>query len=473
MAAVTNKIASPAQLYKMYLRCYNDNLIKNSFGLDGPMVIPEWRRYKVMNNTQLSAKGATEVFEEHESAVRSYCRKYPVVFSRAKNAELFDVDGKRYIDFLAVAGSMNYGHNNPEIKAKILEYLADDAPINMLDMFTEAKAEFLRTFNDKILKPRNLDYKVMCCGPTGTNAVEAALKLARKNTGKSGIFAYSGAFHGMTLGALACTTDKVSREGASVPLTFVSHIPYEGAVGVDSLGYLKWVLTDDHSGYERPAAIILETIQAEGGINVASVEWLQEVRRICTKYGILMIVDDIQVGNGRTGDFFSFERAGIVPDMVVLSKSISGFGMPMALLLIKPELDIFRPAEHNGTFRGNQLSFVGGTAGVNYFVDHHIDEEVRRKAVIIEDYMKEKILPIDPKLSYRGLGFIWGIDFNPINPKFALEAVHRCFDRGLILEVAGSRDGVLKLMPPLTIPDDVLLEGLAIIEEVVKEIIAE
>ena len=424
-----------------------------------------------MKNTQLSVNAGTEVFEEHESAVRSYCRKYPVVFARAKNAELFDVDGNRYIDFLAVAGSMNYGHNNPEIKSKILDYLSEDRPINMLDMYTEAKAEFLQTFNDKILKPRNLDYKVMCCGPTGTNAVEAALKLARKNTGRDGVFAFSGAFHGMTLGALACTTDKISREGAGVPLTFVDHIPYEGAIGVDSLGYLKWVLTDDHSGHERPAAIILETIQAEGGINVATVEWLQEVRRICTKYGIIMIVDDIQVGNGRTGSFFSFERAGIVPDMVVLSKSISGFGMPMALLLIRPDLDIFRPAEHNGTFRGNQLSFVGGTAGINYFVDHKIDEEVRRKGAIIENFMKEKIAPIDERLVYRGMGFIWGIAFNDIDPKMALEAVHRCFDRGLILEVAGSRDGVLKLMPPLTITDDVLEEGLEIIRQVVTGIL--
>lgn len=410
------------------------------------------------------------VFEEYESQVRSYCRKYPVIFAKALNSELFDTRGNRYIDFLAVAGSMNYGHNNPEIKKAVLDYLSEDRPINMLDMYTEAKADFLRTFNHKILTPRHLNYKIMCCGPTGTNAVEAALKLARKNTGRTGIFAFGGAFHGMTLGSLACTTDKVSREGGSVPLTYVTHIPYDGTSGIDSIRFLRWILSDDHSGYEKPAAIILETIQAEGGVNVAEVEWLKEVRQICTDENILFIVDDIQVGNGRSGYFFSFERAEIIPDMVVMSKSISGFGIPMSLLLIKPELDIFRPAEHNGTFRGNQLSFIGGTAGINYFVEHRIDEEARRKASIIEGFIRERIMPLDSRLSYRGIGFIWGIDFNQIDPKFALEAVHRCFDNGLVLEVAGRQDGVLKIMPPLTIQDKVLIEGLNIIGEVIGQL---
>lgn len=411
------------------------------------------------------------VFEERESQVRSYCRKYPVIFRSAKNSELFDVDGNRYIDFLAVAGSMNYGHNNPEIKAEIIKYLGNDAPINMLDMYTEAKAEFLQVFTEDILEPRKLDYKVMCCGPTGTNAVEAALKLARKNKKRTGVFAFSGAFHGMTLGSLACTTDRVSRDGASLPLTNVTHIPYDGTEGVDSIAYLKWVLSDDHSGVEKPAAIILETIQAEGGINVARVEWLKEVRKICTDYDIVMIVDDIQVGNGRSGSFFSFERAGIVPDMVVLSKSISGFGMPMALLLIKPELDIFRPAEHNGTFRGNQLSFVGGTAGIRYFVQHKLDEDVTRKSKIIQEYIQNDIMSLNNRLVSRGLGFIWGIDFNKIDSKLALDCVHKCFDNGLILEVAGREDGVLKIMPPLTIQDDVLQEGLLIVKQAIQDVI--
>ena len=411
-----------------------------------------------------------EIFESTESEVRSYCRKYPVVFSKAKNAEIFSADGKRYIDFLAVAGSMNYGHNNPEIKAKIVEYLSEDNIINALDMYTAAKEEFLLTIKERILKPRNLDYKVMCCGPTGTNAVEAALKLARKNTGRTNVIAFAGAFHGMTLGSLAMTTDRTSRQGAGVPLNNVTFVPYDGTM-LDSISYLKWILEDDHSGIEKPAAIVLETLQAEGGINVASVEWLRQIRQICTDNDIVMIVDDIQVGNGRTGTFFSFERAGIVPDMVVLSKSISGFGTPMGLLLMRPELDIFRPAEHNGTFRGNQLSFIGGTAGINYFVDHKLDEEVQKKAAIVEKFIQEEILPMDERLSYRGMGLMWGIDFTEINPALALEAVHEGFERQLIMEVAGRKDAVLKLMPPLTIPEDVLREGLEIVKLSVEAVL--
>ena len=412
-----------------------------------------------------------DVFEKNESEVRSYCRKYPVIFDKGLNSELYSVDGRRYIDFLAVAGSMNYGHNNPEIKDEILTYLQDDHVINMMDMYTSAKEEFLSTFSSKILEPRGLNYKVMCCGPTGTNAVEAAIKLARKNTKRTEVLAFGGGFHGMTLGSLALTTDKVSREGASLPLTNVTHIPYEGTQGIDSIAYLKWVLTDDHSGVDKPAAIILETVQAEGGINVASVEWLKEVYQVCKDNDIIMIVDDIQVGNGRTGTFFSFERAGIKPDMVVLSKSISGFGMPMAILLIRPDLDIFRPAEHNGTFRGNQLSFVGATAGINYYVEHSMDKEVQRKAKMISDFLESEIIPLNKNLSYRGIGFIWGIDFNAIDSTLALKVVHKAFDNRLIMEVAGRKDGVLKIMPPLTIQDDILNEGLNVMKESIVDVL--
>ena len=409
-----------------------------------------------------------ETFEKYESNVRSYCRKYPVVFDEARNAELFSEQGERYIDFLAVAGSVNYGHNNPEIKKAVLDYLSSDRIINALDMYTKAKREFIETLENRILIPRKLDYKVMCCGSTGTNAIEAALKLARKNTGRTNVFAFSGAFHGMSMGSLACTTDRISREGAGVPLDNVSFMPYCNS-RIDSIEYLKEVLEDDHSGFDKPAAIILETVQAEGGINVADADWLMNVRKICDGHGIIMIVDDIQVGNGRTGTFFSFERAGIVPDMVVLSKSISGLGMPMSIVLVKPELDIFRPAEHNGTFRGNQLAFVGSKAGIEYYNDHNLESDVKRKSAIIEKFLNERIASLDERITIRGIGFIWGIDLNAIDSKLAVECVHKAFDNGLILEVAGRHDGVLKVMPPLTIEDNILLEGLEILEKTVKE----
>lgn len=408
-----------------------------------------------------------DIFNQMESEVRSYCRKYPTVFQYAKNAKMIAEDGKEYIDFLAVAGSMNYGHNNPFIKKEIMKYLEKDTIINSLDMYTSAKRNFFETFNKKILVPRGLKYKVMCCGPTGTNAVEAALKLCRKNKKRNNIIAFSGAFHGMSLGSLALTTDRTSRGGAGVPLNNVAFVPYDGML--DSLAYLRWVLEDDHSGIEKPAAIFLETVQAEGGINVASIEWLREIRKICDDNDILMVCDDIQVGNGRTGYFFSFERADIIPDMVVLSKSISGFGMPMALLLMKEELDIFKPAEHNGTFRGNQLAFVGGEAAIRYYVENKLDVVVKHNENIIKDFLLREICSLDHRIMVRGIGMIWGIDFGKIDASLALKCVHKAFDMQLILEVAGRSDAVLKIMPPLTIEEDVLVNGLNILKAVIVE----
>lgn len=414
-----------------------------------------------------------EVFEEKESQVRSYCRHFPVLLDKAVNAELFTADGKRYLDFLAGAGAINYGHNNPYIKKAILDYLSEDNILHALDLFTVAKQDFLKAFDEIILKPKGLDYKIMCCGATGTNAVEAALKLARKNTKRQHVIAFHGAFHGMTTGALACTGERYAREGAGIALDNVTFAPYSHQLGgwKQSLDYLNYLLADDHSGVPIPAAIILETIQAEGGINVADVEWLRGIREICDKYGILMIVDDIQVGNCRSGHFFSFERAGIVPDLVTLSKSISGLGMPMSLLLMRPQYDIFGPAEHNGTWRGNQLAFVGAKAGFEYYRDHHMEDVVAKKEAIIKEFMEKEILPIDSRLKVRGMGMVWGIDFAAIDANLSKEAMHACLDRGMIIERAGSFDCVLKLLPPLTIPENQLKEGLQIIKESVKQVL--
>ena len=414
-----------------------------------------------------------DVFEANESEVRSYCRKFPTVFSKAKNALLTDTNGKEYIDFFAGAGAINFGHNNKYIKDAVLDYLSEDRIIHALDMYTEAKEAFLETLEKEILRPRQLDYKVMCCGSTGTNAVEAALKLCRKVKKRDNVFAFSGAFHGMSLGALSMTGDRFSRRGAGLPLGNVSFMPYFNAFKdtATSLDYLENVLKDDHSGIDKPAAIFLETVQAEGGINVASIDWLKRLRQICDDNDILMVVDDIQVGVGRTGTFFSFERANIKPDMVILSKSISGFGLPMSILLMKPEYDIFKPAEHNGTFRGNQLAFVGSKAGMEYFNSHDLPDAVKANERYISEYLKEHILPIDERLRIRGIGMIWGIDFANIDPKLALEASHRCFDKGLVIELAGRNDSVLKILPPLTIENQHLNKGLEIITQEVKQLL--
>lgn len=411
-----------------------------------------------------------DVFEKYESEVRSYCRIFNQQLDTAKGSIIKDVNGKEYIDFFCGAGALNYGHNNPYIKEKVINYLEKDGIMHALDMYTTAKADFIEYFEEEILKPRNLDYKIQFSGPTGTNAVEAALKLARKNKKRNNIWCLMGCFHGMTLGTLALTTEKEAREGAGIALENVQHIPAPYMFEeLDTIKYMQTLISDDHSGVEKPAALILETVQAEGGIWVFSPEYLKAVRQFCDDNDILMIVDDIQVGCGRTGTFFSFERAGIVPDMVTLSKSIGGYGMPFALTLFKPELDIWAPGEHNGTFRGNQLAIVAAKAGLEYFNNNNVESETKRKGQIVEKFLNEEIKPLGKDFEIRGIGLIWGIETH--NEAIAKEISKKCFEAGLIVERAGRNNSVVKVMPPLVIEDEVLNKGLEILKEITEKVV--
>lgn len=414
----------------------------------------------------------TAIFENIESNVRSYCRSFPTVFTKAKGSVMTDEDGKEYVDFFAGAGALNFGHNPDKINQRLINYLQSDGIVHSMDMYTAPKREFLEYFQEKILAPRGLNYKIQFAGPTGTNAVEAAVKLARQVKNRQNIFAFMGAFHGMTLGALSLTTDRCSREGAGQSLTNVTHIPAPDMFPeLDTIAYIERLLTDDHSGVEKPAAIVLETVQADGGINVFDIEWLQRLRALCTKYEILMITDDIQVGCGRTGTFFSFERANIIPDIVTISKSIGGCGMPLALVLFKPELDIWEPGQHTGTFRGNQLALIAGKAGLEMFVEGSLEDEVKRKGVLVKDYLAKEILPLDDRISFRGIGLIWGVDFSKFDVDMTKPLIAACFKNGLIVERVGRDNNVLKLMPPIVIEDELLLKGLEILKKSLKEIL--
>lgn len=414
----------------------------------------------------------TAVFEKTESNVRSYCRSFPTVFTKAKGSVMIDEDGKEYVDFFAGAGALNFGHNPDLINERMINYLQSDGIVHSMDMYTAPKRAFLEYFQENILAPRGLNYKVQFAGPTGTNAVEAAVKLARKVKGRQNIFAFMGAFHGMTLGALSLTTDRSSREGAGQTLPNVTHIPApEMFPELDTIAYIERLITDDHSGVEKPAAIILETVQADGGINVFPVEWLRRLRDLCDRYDILLIADDIQVGCGRTGTFFSFERASIVPDIVTISKSIGGCGMPLALVLFKPELDIWEPGQHTGTFRGNQLALIAGKTGLEMFVENNMEAETKRKAAIVEEFLRTQIAPLDSRISYRGIGLIWGVDFSGFDKDMTKPLIAACFKNGLIVERVGRDNNVLKLMPPLVIEDSLLLKGLDILKNSLKEIL--
>ena len=413
----------------------------------------------------------TSVFEKYESEVRSYCRNFPAVFTKAKGSYIFAEDGKEYIDFFCGAGALNYGHNNDYIKSRIIDYLESDGIIHSLDMFTSAKRDFIEFFESKVLEPRGFNYKIQFPGPTGTNAVEAALKLARKVKKRNNIFAFMGAFHGMTLGSLSMTTDRDSREGAGVVLTDVTHIPTPYMFPeLDVLKYMQTLIDDDHSGISKPAAVFVEPVQADGGIHVFSVEFLKGLRDFCTRNDILLVCDDIQVGSARTGTYFSFERAGIVPDIVTLSKSIGGYGMPFALVLFKPELDVWNPGEHNGTFRGSQLSIVAAKAGLEIMLESNVEAEVRRKGEIIAEYLG-KVKEINENFDVRGIGFMWGVDCNKVKPDAVSRGiVKECFENGLIVERAGRNNDVVKLMPCLLADDETLKKGLEIFVNAVKKV---
>lgn len=430
--------------------------------------------------TQVMEQPSMAAFEQHESEVRSYCRSFPTVFNKAKNDVLWDVRGQRYIDFFAGAGALNYGHNHPVLQQHLIDYMRQDGVTHSLDMATEAKQQFLQSFERIILRPRKLDYKVMFPGPTGTNAVESALKLARKVTGRTSVICFTNAFHGMTLGSLSVTGNSMKRRGAGIELAHSQFMPYDGYFGaeVDTAQYMLRLLEDEGSGIGLPAAIILETLQGEGGLHAASDDWLREIERICRDKGIVLIVDDVQMGCGRTGPFFSFERAGISPDIVCLSKSIGGYGLPMALTLMKPELDVWSPGEHNGTFRGNNLGFVAATAALQFWTNDDLQRATLSNAKSIHAFLRkmlEEIGMADTQAGpdggraaeIRGRGLIQGVAFR--DPQLAGRIGALAFERGLIMETSGPKGEVMKLMPPLTVEKATLDEGFAIIADSVQE----
>lgn len=413
-----------------------------------------------------------EIFDALESEVRSYCRHFPTVFEKGEGYHLIDENGRVYIDFFSAAGALNYGHNHPAMKKKLLEYIENNGLTMSLDMATVAKREFISRFNEVILKPRGMKYKFQFTGPTGTNAVEAAIKLARKETGRQTVMFFFNAFHGMSLGALSLTFNSMKRAAAGVPLNHSVAMPYCNTFGeaADTIEYMENFLKDADKRSTLPAAAIVETIQGEGGVNVASSEWLRRLEALLKKYEILLIVDDIQMGCGRTGDFFSFEAAEIQPDIIVLSKSLSGFGQPFSLVLLRPEIDIWDPGEHCGTFRGNNLAFVTAAEALRYWETDDFSREIGRKSEIISNWLKEFFEKRSQKLKeIRGRGFIWGIDCG--SGGIAGNVSREAFERGLIIETSGRESQVVKLMPALIIDDSGLNKGLDIIGQSVDAVL--
>lgn len=410
------------------------------------------------------------IFEQRESAIRAYCRVYPVVFDKAINARQIDENGREYIDFFAGAGVLNFGHNNQRMTDAVVEYIQGNGVLHSLDMHTTAKRKYMEHFTETILEPRNMPHKMQFMGPTGTNAVEAAMKLARRATGRQDIVAFSHGFHGMTLGALSATANQYFRNAAGVPLNHVKHFPFgcetvcpgcELGCGMQSIEQLEAIYADSSSGIAPPAAFLLETIQAEGGVKVADKDWLQALAKLAKDVGALLIVDDIQVGVGRTGSFFSFDDLGLDPDIICLAKGIGGLGTPMAMNLVKPEFDVhWSPGEHTGTFRGQDISFIAGDQALSYFDDDELMQTVKTHGSMMADTL-QPMVDRHPVLNLTGKGMILGLDVG--NGDRAKQIVNQCFEAGLLVSACGTGGRVVKLIPPLTTPEADLQEGLGIL----------
>ncbi|MBC2658750.1 aspartate aminotransferase family protein [Pseudomonas sp. MSSRFD41] len=409
-----------------------------------------------------------------ESNARSYPRRIPLALKRASGIHVEDVEGRRFIDCLAGAGTLALGHNHPVVIAAIQQVLADELPLLTLDLTTPVKDQFVQDLFGLLPEALAAEAKIQFCGPTGTDAVEAALKLTRTATGRSTVLSFQGAYHGMSQGSLSLMGSLGPKRALAgllnngvqfLPFPYDYRCPFGlgGAAGVKAnLNYLENLLCDPEAGVALPAAVIVETVQGEGGVIPADLEWLRGLRRITEKAGVALIVDEIQSGFGRTGKMFAFEHAGIIPDVVVLSKAIGG-SLPLAVMVYRDWLDTWQPGAHAGTFRGNQMAMAAGSAVMRYLKEHRVTEH----AAAMGERLREHLLILQrdyPQLGdVRGRGLMLGVEL--VDPQGTPDALghppqHRrlaplvqreCLKRGLILELGGRHGSVVRFLPPLVI----------------------
>jgi len=393
------------------------------------------------------------------------------VFSRARGSRIWSNE-REYLDFFSGAGSLNYGHNDPCAQRALVDYLSEDGILQSLDMQTDARLEFLRELYDLVLGPRDLaGYRAMFTGPTGTNAIEAALKCARLATGRTRALAFTGGFHGVSLGSLALSSNGAKRSAAGVPLTDATLVPFDSPSQEpgEALDWLERAHFLECPESERPACVVMELVQGEGGVHVASREWAQGVELICHRYGVPLIVDEIQTGCGRTGRFFSFEHYDLRPDMVTLSKSLSGIGLPLSILLVDPAYDL-QDGQHNGTFRGNNAAFVTATACLRkYWSDDVLAQRTRDREDLVTNILVDS--GIADRFQVRGKGQLLGIDLGAAD--VTAWVASELFAAGILVETAGDRGQVLKLLPALTMESEDLNKGVTAIADVILRVCRE
>lgn len=428
------------------------------------------KMFKFSTNEEYLASQA-----RHESNARSYPRRIPIAISKAEGIHVEDVDGKTYLDCLSGAGTLALGHNHPVVIEAIKEVLDSKTPLHTLDITTPVKEEFVEELLGSLPPAFAKNARIQFCGPSGSDAVEAAIKLVKTATGKRSMLGFQGGYHGMTNGALSLMGNLGPKEKVTNLMPDVHFLPfpysYRCPFGVGSEAgtkishtYIDRLLHDPESGITSPAGMIMEVVQGEGGAIPAPATWVQEMRRITENKGIPLIIDEVQTGLGRTGKMYAFEHAGITPDVVVLSKAIGG-SLPLAVVVYREELDVWSPGAHSGTFRGNQMAMATGTATIKYITENKLDEvaevlgnmllnslekvqeetnaigEVRGQGLMIGVEIVNKTLPADQLGSY------------PAFPKLAKSIQQECLKRGLILELGGRYGSVIRFLPPLIVTE--------------------
>ena len=397
-------------------------------------------------------------FDALESNVRYYCRRWPAVFSSASGSVITDEDGVEYLDFFAGAGALSYGHNNPLFVDVAIEHLRSGRLLHSLDTFTPEKRTFLETIERTILQPRQLDMVVQTVGPTGATAVEAALQLAQRLTGHRGVVGFAGGYHGMSYRAASISDSMAGRETSAHLKDFVA-LPYVQHVTEQDIELLESTLRSTVNG-QPIGVVIIEPTQGEGGARAFDPAYLAAIRRVTRDLGILVIADEIQAGVGRTGPFFSFEGSQLDPDIICVSKSISGLGLPMAINLVRRSLDTWNPGEFSGTFRGNNLAFATSAVMMShYWSDSTLEKNTELFATTVRTALESMSDSFGAgRFSVRGNGLLCGLAVGDTDVAAAIS--RHAFERGLIVETCGPGDTIVKLLTPLVIEPAQLDTGL-------------
>ncbi|WP_370531533.1 diaminobutyrate--2-oxoglutarate transaminase family protein [Streptomyces hydrogenans] len=405
---------------------------------------------------------------QRESAARTYARSLPIVPVRARGLTIEGADGRRYLDCLSGAGTLALGHNHPVVLEAIRKVLDSGAPLHVLDLATPVKDAFTSELFATLPPELAADARIQFCGPAGTDAVEAALKLVRTATGRRGLFAFTGAYHGMTAGALAVSGGADDVRVTRLPYPQSYRCPYGvgGERGAEfSARWTETLLDDPKSGVTAPAGMIVEAVQGEGGVLPAPDAWLRRMRSITARHSVPLVVDEVQTGVGRTGAFWAVEHSGVVPDVMVLSKAIGG-SLPLAVIVYRSGLDAWEPGAHAGTFRGNQLAMAAGTATLAYVRENRLAE----RAATLGARMLGRLQGLQAAHpcvgDVRGRGLMIGVELvdpeaagpddavPPAAPALARAVRQECLARGLIVELGGRHSAVVRLLPPLTLTDE-------------------